>query len=543
MDNVQKTKDLYNRAIVKDGFVFNTNDYESDGKETLRKFEQFKKGFPVADIDDLLEPALDWYDRLIHYRLTHFSVFTTLDDKGYSRKLKADNEEDEKEIKNLNNRIPYKYKTVDVSELADKVGNQGYSFCAATFCRVNEDSYHIYRRKSNFHQQQIFALDFDGGISFEEVMRRAFKYKIPPIFAYKTFSCDDVELNKFRVVWVADFFANDIKIAEGITRLLMSIYPESDPACKDCCRLFYGGKGIIYKSEFSYLDRFSLISLCSAVEEYIKDEYPKDRLQKMREISQETGIVLVGGRLDVREITVNDEQFKQIVECAKEKEWNFILRCYLEVEDCKRILQEDLLEDDGNIYGIARKMDFETNKMYFIRMNKTKEIKKKVQNDSNKKTARYVIKSNAEYSPIKDRARGITRDMLCDKCKMVKALVDDEYLSFDELFGICTNLINIEGGLKLFKEMIEKSQFNKERSTDWANFKADQLNNQGLKPMKCINFCQYKEQCKHATNIINTVKTKRNTLQIIGFYDLVSLEKAMEKYEEIIKELFEDECC
>lgn len=538
MDNEEK-KDLYERRIVKEGFVFNEDDYEANGNTILNEFEKFKNGFSNAEIDDLLEPALNWYDEQLNNRLNHFTILATVDDKGYTRKLKGNNEEDQKEIKNLNNRIGSKSKIIDIEKFADLVGNKGHSFCVATFGEENEESYYIHRRKNNFNQQHIFALDFDDGITFEEVINRAYRYKIPPIFAYKTFSCDDVKIDKFRVIWVADFCANSINIAESVTRLLMTIYPESDKSCKDCCRLFYGGKGIIYKSSCAYLERLSLTNLCCAVEQYIEHKYPKDRLKKMREISKETGIVLIGGRLDVREIRLNEEQIKQVVECAKEKEWHYSIRCYLEVSDCKEILNEELLDEEGIIYGIARKINFEFNKFYFIRMNTSGEIKEKHQTE--KKTTRYNIKSNVEYSKIKDRKRGITREMLYEKCQMIKYLVNDEYLTFDELFGICTNLINIEGGLQFFKEVIKESQYNITRDNDWVNFKADQLNNQGLKPMSCKNFCTYREQCRHATNIINTVKTKRNTVVILKQVELLSLKQGTDILDKIVKGVFENE--
>ena len=91
----------------------------------------------------------------------------------------------------------------------------GHSFCPAVF---ESNGKYAPRRKGSFLQQQIFALDFDDGITHNEVLQRALKYKIPPTFMYKTLSCDDIELNKFRAVWIADFVINDIDTSEGISR-------------------------------------------------------------------------------------------------------------------------------------------------------------------------------------------------------------------------------------------------------------------------------------------------------------------------------------
>ena len=119
--------------------------------------------------------------------------------------------------------------------------------------------------------------------------------------------------------------------------------------------------------------------------------------------------------------------------------------------------------------------------------------------------------------------------------------MNDEYLTFDELFGICTNLTCIEGGLHFFKDTIQKSKHNITRSTDWFGYKADEIYAQLLFPERCENFCDYKGTCKHGKNIIQTVKTKRKKLVQVGDYELITLEQGIEKYKKILEELFENE--
>lgn len=63
-------------------------------------------------------------------------------------------------------------------------------------------------------------------------------------------------------------------------------------------------------------------------------------------------------------------------------------------------------------------------------------------------------------------------------------------------FGICTNLINIEGGLTLFKESLENSKHNIGRNTDWQEH-SEVVNKQELFSMQCNNFCPYSMECKH----------------------------------------------
>lgn len=415
----------------------------------------------------------------------------------------------------------------------------GHSFCPAIF---ESNGKYAPRRKGTFLQQQIFALDFDDGITHNEVLQRALKYKIPPTFMYKTLSCDDIELNKFRAVWVADFVINDIDTSEGIIKLLMTVFPEADKMCKDCCRMFFGGKGIIYMESYPYLSRLSLIDLASAVNNYIKDNFYKDRLNKMRKISNETGIVLSNGILDIKEKELTDEQFKILVKCLKPLECNVIYRFYVLPNELQDVLNEEILNEENIVYIAIRKICEVNNKVYFIRMNRAKEIKKKINTIKDKKgKITFTTRTNTEYKVNRKTQRGITREMLFEKCLLIQDFVNDEYLTFNELFGICTNLSCIEGGLKFFKEVILISKHNIARSTDWYGFKAEQIYSQVLLPKRCNNFCEYKDSCKHGKNIIQTVKTKRKELIQIGIYDLISLGEAMKKYNEILKELFINE--
>lgn len=59
--------------------------------------------------------------------------------------------------------------TININELAEIVGNRGCTFTPVTFHNQK-------RTNHNFKSQQIFALDFDGGVSFEEISNRAIEY-------------------------------------------------------------------------------------------------------------------------------------------------------------------------------------------------------------------------------------------------------------------------------------------------------------------------------------------------------------------------------
>lgn len=444
-------KNQPNKKLIKEGFVLNIDDYATDGKVTMDEFKHLKSTYGIFDdIDSFGDIAQDWYGNFIDEKNKDFKIMVTLDDKEYTRKLNSRDKEDLEEIKNINNRIGSKGTIIDLCTFLDMVGNKGCSFCPAVF-ESYKDRKFTPRRKDTFLRQQVFALDFDEGIAVEEVLSRAYKYKILPMFIYKTLSCDDIKLNKFRVVWVADFIANDMSIAENIIKLLMIIFPEADKMCKDCCRLFFGGKGIIYKAPYPYLERLSLTDLSDAVNQLIKCKYSKDRLSKMREISKDTGIILNGGLLDIQEIKLTRSKIRKIGRCVKPKDWNISIRFYISLKEYEEILGKKTVENEDANYLVIRKLDAYCNTVYFIRVSNKKINTKIKENKQVKGDTIYKSKSNLEYKIKKKPIRGITREMLCEKCQLIRNFANDVYyLRFNELFGICTNLINIEGRFRLF---------------------------------------------------------------------------------------------
>jgi hypothetical protein len=119
----------------------------------------------------------------------------------------------------------------------------GNTFCPAVY------SVNGARSEATWDAQQVYALDFDNGITFEEVLARAIRFNIEPSFAYTSFSSNETN-HKFRVVWVMDSVTKDSRTRNVNQASLMEIFSEADAHCKDAARMYYGGKTIIH-SNFS----------------------------------------------------------------------------------------------------------------------------------------------------------------------------------------------------------------------------------------------------------------------------------------------------
>lgn len=164
------------------------------------------------------------------------------------------------EIGKINNRLYAK--NISYDELAYEVGECGCTFSPAI--------YNGKRRKENFIGQQLIALDFDNGVTFSEIKCRANHYRLPILFAYKTFSYK-IEHEKFRVVFALSDMICDAFTVETILVMFMKIFKECDKACKDSSRMFFGGKGLLELSgeaiEMSWKDM--MVSFVT----YMNDRY------------------------------------------------------------------------------------------------------------------------------------------------------------------------------------------------------------------------------------------------------------------------------
>ena len=148
-----------------------------------------------------------------------------IDSMGYSEKPTKD------EAAAINSRLSKtKCKPINFDDFCFLVGSKGHSFCISDFYGK--------RKKENFKSQQIFALDFDGGADFHNILERAKRYNFPIALAYETLS--SVNANKFRIVFITDFLITDIRISKIITDALMAVFYECDKACSDVSRMFYG---------------------------------------------------------------------------------------------------------------------------------------------------------------------------------------------------------------------------------------------------------------------------------------------------------------
>ena len=396
-----------------------------------------------------------------------------------------------KEIWQINNRIAASAKELkqyEMREMINSIGGEGCTFSPATFKNGK-------RNKDSFEQQQLFALDFDNKdskkkLTFEEVKERAGQFEMPILFAYDTMS--SIDHDKFRVVFLNDVSVTDRRVAEAVQFAMGKMFPEADPSCyKDVSKLYFGGKGLLY-----YDDNLPEINIESVFRNYTycmrkryKDNHYKEHIAKF---SKATGIALTKkGLLDIRvadhlpepDDPTEDTGATQYIENGKNSPTAIIY-------------DQDYIKANGEIFP---------DKYYVINFNGTR--------DSSVKTPGEKSKNH------KDFRAGVLQDM--NKCRLFHDFTNgSRKLSHDELFGIATNLIQVESGTKYFMEKrIEYLELYPDdiKNEKWeAHLSYMEQNN--YYPQACDKYCPYHKECAHCKNILSTIHTKRRSMEKIAGY-------------------------
>lgn len=326
---------------------------------------------------------------------------------------------------------------IEVKELAFRVGWEGQSFCPAVFNGSR-------RNASNFKKMQLFVLDFDSGILFEDVLRRADEYDIPILFAYHTFSSSE-EIERFRVLFLHEIEVESREAAEIIIKLLIKIFPECDSQCKDVCRLFWGGKELIYYSNDE--KPFNIADLAQSYQRFEWDKNRKNCNRNIDTFAKANHIGVKNHRLLIfRACTIGE-------------------------------IEEKIPETDIIYIGHGKISSFCVIKQHHPDMHK-----KRVEN--------------------KTRIRLSDGEQIETVCRLYKDFKTGNILDHNERFLLLTNLRFIESGRKLFFRYLP---LHTERIEQWK-YDADYIVKMDYAPASCEGGCPYKDICVHKKNLLLTLR-------------------------------------
>lgn len=381
----------------------------------------------------------------------------------------------------------------DIRSFVSAVGKNMHTFCPVTFKEGIRD-------KKHFEQQQFFALDFDNTdpkskITFEQAKSRAEHYDLPVCFAYDTFS--SVNHNKFRMVFMNDNPVTDIRVSELILRGLTTIFPEADPCCKNPVQMYYGGENVIYSGvNQKACPTINAESVVRNTINYLENKYtPKHYKPYVTKFYREAGV-----RLDAKnnpDISIVDNP----IECTAER--------------VGASHNGDFLH---NPFIVTTPIGRKSRRYYKINFGSdcTSDL-------SQKKKTNYH--KPYDLSALKD---------IKNVCQLFREFdTGRRRLSHMELFGIATNMIQMQKGDSKFKEILRVQSYYDNEQQKYVKWEQDLRRIKGYKPYSCSEFCPYIDICHHGKNILSTAKVKYHHIEQIENHEktLVDLDAACHDFE------------
>lgn len=404
------------------------------------------------------------------------------------------------EIGKLSKELPYCSKLLELSDLkifADNVGNKGYTFSPATFtCGI--------RKKEYFEQQQLIALDFDSKtdktkVTFEEIKSRADRYELPVLFAYETLSSNNPM--KFRVVFLNDTSITDQIVANAVLLAMAIIFPEADPMCySDVSKMYFGGKKLLYFN--NDIPTVNIESIFRNMSYYLKEKYKSNHYkEKIYKFSTKTGIATnKNGLLDINVSYDPTESYDTTeypgVSYMKENG---------KISPCPIIYTSNIIASGENF------------RKYKISL---KNINECTGNTSVGRTASSRTTVNKTYkNHCKHRSTILSK--MSTGCKLYRIFENGERdMEHQELFGIATNLLNVDGGCDKFRHFMNMHSmyYDLERIEKWK-YNLAYIKSQEYNPQSCKGYCPYHAECNHGKNILTTVSSKRGTVEKTPDFD------------------------
>ena len=370
----------------------------------------------------------------------------------------------------------------DVQRFISSVGSGLRTFCPATFREGIRD-------KEHFEQQQAFALDFDNKnsknkVSFEQVKARADLYDLPMLFAYDTLS--SVNHNRFRIVFLNDNPVTDIRVSELVLKGLTTIFPEADPCSKSPIQMYFGGENIIYTGvSRNSCPTINVESVVRNTVNFLEQKHgAKHYKPYVTMFYREAGISLdERGNPDI-----------SIIEDSAERPGAFV---------------GDNLQNPIIYTKVGRKSPT----LYGINFGG-----KCTRNLSGQKKSNY-------HRPYELSVLGDVREV----CRLFRELhAGERRLSHMELFGIATNMVQIQKGEDKFKEILHTQSYYDNRLQKYSKWEQDLRRIKGYKPYSCSEYCPHSGTCPHGKNILSTAKIKYHQMERIANCEnnLVDLDEA-----------------
>ena len=387
------------------------------------------------------------------------------------------------------------------------------------------------RTNEAWNNQQVFALDFDSGVSPQIILDRCKKYGVNPCFAYETFSSTK-EKPKFRLVFCNETEVSNVRLRDVIQHALIRMNKECDKACKDLARYYCGGKAIIYEDYEARINAVKLLdSLCSFI---IETDTNNHANRDIKDYCESVGLQMSGGAPKILIMygewgADEDEVEEQRAKFGCGKSSPIIYRVigspvvqpkndldtYTPLHDQTIDAREESLvcfiESQGNTYQL-----FFCPTQY---------------DDKGKPRKKYKVTNEA--APERSYLENFSFEDLEKRCRLWKEFSEGtEDFTHDVRVGIATNLLWLKGGRKRFLEAINNAGHDEKTWASQCNYFVKRQYN----AMQCESFCPYADTCEHAKNIVAQIALKKGMINVLS---RTESKKTLEEASEELRRAFE----
>lgn len=369
-------------------------------------------------------------------------------------------------------------------------------------------------KNSDWVSQEIFCLDFDnddkevdkyGYITPEIAIKRCEEYGIQPAFYYTSFSSAPEHI-RFRLVFINRDVIGDIRLRNVVQLGLMKIFPESDKACKDLSRIFFGSNnGCQIVDIDNTIDPLNVIN---GVEACLRATDPKNSTRLIKDYFASVGLNTINGGADVKIVlnTIKNREYYKNVKNEENERRSILLYIEHRVNPLKlTIFNFNINNDDYSL---------------------------KIQDTEGKAKAPKI-----NITDTKVKAPRLIEDFdfeqLEHNCLLYGEFMSGDIKHHEEIFGMATNLWRYKGAQSNLIDVIDnnpeyKGKANKINTIRYAA-KAQ------YEPMQCQNFCPYANNCPNkGKNMLAVIDIKRNAIRKLEDIPEINLNDAFEATSEAI---------
>lgn len=353
------------------------------------------------------------------------------------------------------------------------------------------------RFNENWAGQQLFALDIDDGLRIDEAIKLSAELKVNPTFIYSSFSHTENQ-HKFRMVFFLNEEIQDSRVRKVIQTCLTTLFPMADRNANDEARLLFGGKKIEHIND----SILTVPKLLDAVVRKIKKGTNSSR--EMKKFCEASNLVLFKGYPHYKVIIDED------------------------IPDCTSSMYISLNKNRTTPINYYRTRAEISHCDYYLM------FRQEVKFDSEQ------IDDVSQGENVK-LVRNFPFATLNDRCGLYRQSVSGEYwLYHHEMFGLMTNLLNIEGGRSKVIDIINSREEYLQKKEDWS-LMMNQIKKMNYLPSSCNSFCPFANECTHAKNMIEQGKLPRGSVQILEEPIFQKIDTVYSKLEKLFEDILSKE--